>query len=187
MYTKDKKSIAFTGHRPDKLYGYDINNEKYRMLRARLYLLLGNEISHFNVDTFITGGALGFDTIAFEVVEELKQHYNVSQQILAIPFESQASKWSQENVNKYNQMKTKALNVYVDREEGYAIKGFEPDVYHPAKMQKRNEWMVDKCDKLLACWDGVKKGGTWNCVRYAQKLGKEIIVINPSTLEISYI
>ena len=45
-------------------------------------------------------------------------------------------------------------------------------------MQKRNEYMVDLTDKVIAVWDG-SKGGTGNCVRYAEKCGKEIIRILP--------
>lgn len=36
--------------------------------------------------------------------------------------------------------------------------------------QRRNEMMVDMTDALLAVWDGGKSGGTWNCIRYAQKV-----------------
>jgi len=39
--------------------------------------------------------------------------------------------------------------------------------------QVRNEWMVDNATHVLAYWDGVKKGGTWNCVNYAD--GKKLI------------
>ena len=34
--------------------------------------------------------------------------------------------------------------------------------------QKRNEWMVDNATNILAYWDGVEKGGTWNCIKYAR-------------------
>ncbi len=50
--------------------------------------------------------------------------------------------------------------------------------YKPWLMQKRNEYMVDLADKVIAVWDG-SKGGTGNCVRYAKKCGKEIIRIMP--------
>ena len=183
------KSIAFTGHRPDKLYGYDLENNNYEILKTSLYSLLKNEIDHFDADTFITGGALGFDTLAFDVVEELRKDYEVSQ-ILAIPFRNQPNKWFKKNVDKYNQMKTKATNIYVDEQKedkDYSVKGTIPGEYHPAKMQKRNEWMVDNCDTLIGCWDGVKKGGTWNCLKYAKKLNKEIVIINPKTFEVYYL
>ena len=42
-------------------------------------------------------------------------------------------------------------------------------------------WMkgaINYSDKVIAVWDG-SKGGTGNCVRYAEKCGKEIIRILP--------
>lgn len=48
--------------------------------------------------------------------------------------------------------------------------------YKPWLMKKRNEYMVDLADKVIAVWDG-SKGGTYNCVKYAEKKGKEIVRI----------
>ena len=53
--------------------------------------------------------------------------------------------------------------------------------YKPYLMQKRNEYMVDETDKLVAVWDGTA-GGTGNCVNYARKVGKEIIRIFPNEI-----
>ena len=50
--------------------------------------------------------------------------------------------------------------------------------YAGYKLQKRNEWMVDHCDILIAVWDGTS-GGTANCVNYAQSVNKEKIFIDP--------
>ena len=48
--------------------------------------------------------------------------------------------------------------------------------------------MVDNCDLLIALWDGKSKSGTTNCVNYAKnKLKKDILIINPKTLDISHI
>lgn len=46
--------------------------------------------------------------------------------------------------------------------------------YYNDCMQKRNRYMVDKSDLVLAIWNGEKKGGTWNTIKYAQKQGKPI-------------
>ena len=46
--------------------------------------------------------------------------------------------------------------------------------YNNFVMQRRNEWMVDASDRLLALWDG-SSGGTANCVRYARGRGKRIV------------
>ena len=71
--------------------------------------------------------------------------------------------------------------VLVDTLDKYKIKGYQEDIYYPAKMPKRNEFMCDKADILITVWDG-SKGGTANCIRYMKKLGKEIIRIDPSNL-----
>lgn len=44
-----------------------------------------------------------------------------------------------------------------------------PWVYH-----KRNEWMVDNADAVLAYWSGKERGGTYACIKYARKVGKQI-------------
>lgn len=42
----------------------------------------------------------------------------------------------------------------------------------------REHFNEDLADKVIAVWDGTK-GGTGNCVKYAEKCGKEIIRIEP--------
>ena len=49
-------------------------------------------------------------------------------------------------------------------------------------MQKRNEYMVNESDKVIAVCDG-SKSGTYNCIKYAENQNKEIIVINPKEIE----
>lgn len=44
--------------------------------------------------------------------------------------------------------------------------------------QKRNEWMVDNADVVIAVWDG-SRGGTHNCYKYAEKVDKPIYLIDP--------
>lgn len=51
-------------------------------------------------------------------------------------------------------------------------------------MDKRNRYMVDHADYILAVWNGCPSG-TGNTVRYAHKKGKTIIVINPASLDVT--
>ena len=45
--------------------------------------------------------------------------------------------------------------------------------------------LVKYADYVLAVYNGERRGGTAATVRYAQKLGREIILIDPVTLSIS--
>ena len=55
-------------------------------------------------------------------------------------------------------------------------------LYKPSVMQKRNIYMVDKCDRLMAVWNGKKSGGTYNCIEYAKSVNKFIWRIDPSSI-----
>lgn len=156
--------IAVTGHRPNKLYGYNLNNEKNLELKEKLKKILINN----KCTEAITGMALGVDTIFALAVLELKDEgYNIKLHC-AIPCRNHSSKWIKESVDLYNDILSKADVVKLVTDE----------TYKPYLMQVRNEYMVDLADKIIAVWDG-SSGGTANCVKYAQKKNKEIIRIIP--------
>lgn len=156
--------ICVTGHRPNKMYGYNICNEQWTKLKNKFkQLLIENECTEA-----ITGMALGVDTVFALAVLELKEEgYNIKLHC-AIPCKNHSSKWLKESVELYNKILSKAdIIKIVSNEE-----------YKPYLMQVRNEYMVDLADKVIAVWDG-SKGGTGNCVEYAKKCSKEIIRIMP--------
>lgn len=156
--------ICVTGHRPNKLYGYDIYNEQWTKLKEILKKLLIEN----NCDEAITGMALGVDTIFALAVLELKEEGYDIKLHCAIPCINHSCKWIKESIDLYNDILEKADVVKIVSNEEYK----------PWLMQKRNEYMVDLADKVIAVWDG-SKGGTGNCVNYAMKRGKEIIRIIP--------
>ena len=53
----------------------------------------------------------------------------------------------------------------------------------PESFYKRNRYMVDHADCLVAVYDNNRgvRSGTGQTVRYAEKLGKPIILIHPDT------
>lgn len=53
----------------------------------------------------------------------------------------------------------------------YAYENYEKDCFF-----KRDRFIVDNCDLLLAVWDGKKIGGTWYTYNYAKKQGKDILL-----------
>ena len=156
--------ICVTGHRPNKLYGYNLLQPKYLELINKFKDILRKE----NCTEAITGMALGVDTIFAMAVLELKEEGYDIKLHCAIPCKNHSSKWFKESVDKYNEILSKAD----------IIKIVTDDTYQAWMMQKRNEYMVDLADKVIAVWDG-SNSGTANCVRYAKKQSKEIILIKP--------
>jgi len=53
--------------------------------------------------------------------------------------------------------------------------------YHKNCMLNRNRFMVEHASTLLAVYNGEQRGGTATTMCYAQKMGRDIIVIDPST------
>jgi len=52
--------------------------------------------------------------------------------------------------------------------------------YSSGCMLKRNRYLVDHAHCLLAVYNGEYRGGTAMTVRYAQKTGKRVIVLDPT-------
>ena len=53
-------------------------------------------------------------------------------------------------------------------------------------MLDRNRFLVEHASTLLAVYNGEQRGGTAATMRYAQKMGREIVVIDPATLHITH-
>lgn len=95
--------------------------------------------------------------------------------VAAVPFERQDSAWPRESQETYQRLLFMAYRVFVISSGRYA----------PWKMQKRNEWIVDNSEVMLACWDG-SESGTANCVHYAERRQKPIVWIDPRTMEMTH-
>jgi uncharacterized phage-like protein YoqJ len=151
--------VSFTGHRPDKLGGYKLPNPTY----IHVCQQIDKTLSQLKPEKIISGMALGVDQWAANIAIKLGIPF-----VAAVPFIGQESMWPAGSQSIYNNLIKRACEII------YVC----PGSYSAAKMQIRNEWMVDHSDKLIAIWNGTA-GGTGNCVKYAQGLGKEIIFINP--------
>lgn len=156
--------ICVTGHRPNKMYGYNLKDSRYLDLINKFKEILINN----NCTEAITGMALGTDTVFALAVIDLKNNGCDIKLHCAIPCKNHSSKWLKETIDQYNYILRNADTIKIVSDEEY----------RPWLMQKRNEYMVDLSDKVIAVWDG-SKGGTANCVNYAKKKNKEIIRIIP--------
>jgi uncharacterized phage-like protein YoqJ len=163
-------TVSFTGHRPDKFGSYDESIPLIVSVKAALAATIIDLIAK-GYTKFICGGALGVDTWAAEIVIELKRTHSNIVLVIARPFPSQSAMWPNEAKIRFQNMCSLADEVY----------DVSPNPYAAWKMQRRNQWMADNSDVLVAVFDG-SNGGTANCVKYATLKLKTILVIDPKKL-----
>lgn len=161
-----------TGHRPKGFpfpHGTDcFESEEYLiLLEAQI-----TELINSGYTRFISGMAEGADMDFAEIILDLRVDYTFIslEAVLPYPFV----------------MPKNPTNVHFDKQEiiaqSNAVIVVSP-CYFRGCLQKRNRYMVDKSDLVLAIWNGERKGGTWDTIKYARKEGKEIRYIMLSELE----
>lgn len=172
MSTEGKKGNAFTacftGHRPSSLpCGYDEEHPDCLKIKSQLRRMISGLIEKKNVSHFIAGAALGVDMWAMEIVLELKKQYPGITLEAAVPCSSQAARWNAEAKERYGRLLSLCDRVTLVQEH-----------YTPDCMMKRNEYMVDSSDYVVAVWNG-KPSGTGNTIKYAKRRGKPVYSISP--------
>ena len=165
---KERKSCAFTGHRPKKLpWGYDETAVECIRLKETLAEQIA-ALAETGYTDFLSGMAEGTDTWAALAVLSLRGKKPALKLHCVLPCRDQSEKWSITARELYNQVLKQANSIVYITES-----------YSPGCMLKRNRYLVDHADILLAVYNGERQGGTAATVRYAQKLGRRILLIDP--------
>ena len=164
------KTLCVTGHRPEGL-PWKRNSESllYKQFIEQLNLNVEYAITN-GYTNFISGGALGIDSDFAMLILSLKNKYPTITLEIAVPCKTQSISWAEEEKAIYNYILQNADKVTVLSEK-----------YYPLCMLRRNEYMVDKSDCVLCCFNGVKKGGTYSTIKYAQKQNKNFLLIDLSS------
>ena len=136
--------IAATGHRPNKIPVSQPVLIEFACDRLRAY----------PVTLVISGMAQGWDEAVAEAARRLDIPY-----IAAVPSPGYGKRYWFERLYAFMDLCVHAQQVEIVSETPSA-----------RSMQLRNEWMVDRADRMLALWDG-SWGGTFNCIEYAKKRG----------------
>lgn len=147
--------VAGTGHRPQSL-GVA---HRGSIIEAKIKAGIVEALTDLKPDVVLSGMALGFDQWLAEVCIEIEIPFDA-----IVPFQGQERVWKPDQRRHYQYLVARARNTVVVCEGGWAN----------WKMQKRNEYLVDHCDILLAAWDGNPAGGTANCVYYAMSKQRPI-------------
>ena len=159
-------TCCFTGHRPNKLpWKYNERGVVFEEIKLKLKSQILNMISK-GYKYFISGMALGIDIICSELILELK---NCGFKIIlecAIPCNNQTERWQPEQIRRYENIIEKADKVtYVSRCK-----------YYNGCMQKRNKYMVENSNSIIAVYNG-ECGGTQQTIEYAEKQNLDVIII----------
>ena len=162
------KICCVTGNRPQKFpwkYGEGKAHKKYLVEMTRQI----EKLIESGYTYFISGGAIGVDMdFADAVLQAKKRHKDIMLEI-AVPCRNQDLKWSKDDKKRYAEILNSADFVNVLSES-----------YTSFCMQKRNEYMVDKSDLVLAFWNGEESGGTWNTMNYAKRKSKQLLILKLS-------
>lgn len=161
-----ESTCCFTGHRPDKLpWGLDENSAECRKLRIQIAIQL-EALHSAGIAHFISGMALGCDLLFAEAVLAMREEYDDVTLEAAVPCDSQANSWPEEQKERYNAILSSCDTVT-----------FVQHQYTPGCMLRRNRYMVDNSSVLLACFNG-SSGGTMNTLLYARRQGVKTIIID---------
>lgn len=157
------KTCCVTGHR-------DILAEQVSHIKRSLEQEVDRAISD-GFTCFISGFADGADLLFAEIVAERIAKNPTLKLIAAIPYQMRLDTLRRAE-------RTKALidlcaEIYVVAEE-----------YHPSVYAKRNRYMVERSNRVIAVYDGREKGGTVGTIRLAHTMKKELREITIGELNI---
>ena len=140
--TIKEASIAFTGHR-------NIAPEQKDKVRERLRKAVSLAYKEGKYQC-ICGMALGFDMLAAEEVLSLKARLPYLQLIAVVPFRGQNSRWDLAEQQRYDHILAKTDKVIV-----------LSDTYYKGCLLRRNDFMLQHSNFVIAYYDGKQKGGTY--------------------------
>ena len=167
------KFCAFTGHRPSK-FPWKYNETDSRCVALKT--ILDREIEqliHAGVTDFFSGMAEGVDQWAAATVLAQRVKNPALSLHGILPWNGQEKGWGQSAQKRYQGILRQADTVtYVAQE------------YQEDCLRKRNHYLVDVTSILLAVYGGEWRGGTAATIQYAKRMGREIRIIDPSTLDV---
>ena len=163
------KTCCFTGHR-------SLSGEEKMKAAVRLRRVIEEQIKA-GIVFYGAGGARGFDTLAAQIVLDMKKEYPQLRLILVLPCENQTRGWHSEDIAVYEDIKRRSDKVvYVSRE-------YTPDCMHrrsgeavrlSGRVRRRNRHLVDHSGTCI-CYLTRSTGGTAYTVDYARRRGLRII------------
>lgn len=172
QHTGKPLCCAFTGHRPNKFpWKYNERDMRCIILKRQLVALI-RELIDQGVTEFLSGMAEGTDQWAALFVLALREENPALRLRCILPCKTQADGWNDASRAQYERILQQANEVSCVSE-----------TFTSRCMMERNRALVEQSSILLAVCRNVQepRGGTAATVRYAQKLGRQILLLDPVT------
>ena len=163
-------TCCFTGHRA---IAYIHEERLPNLIERHICKLVAD-----GVYRFVTGGALGFDTMAAQAVTALSAVREDIHLILALPCLDQTLKWlyndeGEESIREYQRLKGLAESIV-----------YLSETHTPDCMKQRNQFMVDNSSFCVAFYSGSARSGSGQTYRMAKKAGLTVFnLYDGSTVE----
>ena len=158
MLTTDiTKNVAFTGHRTGRI----------SQPLLWLYVDMVSEIRRLyslGYRNFLSGMAEGGDLIFAKAVTAVRQECTDMKLVAVVPFRNQSERYTTANKALYQQMLREADKTVILSES-----------YYKGCFHRRNDYLTDYAEVMLAYWDKRPYGGTYYTIGKAQMLNRTII------------
>lgn len=145
--------ICGTGHRDlSRVSGTDVVKQ---FIRRTLFATAPTRV--------ISGMAVGFDLLLAEVALEDGMPLSAY-----VPFPGHDTKWADTDKRRLGEILDAADDVV-----------YVCDRYSNAAYHIRNQKMVDASLAVISAWNGMKAGGTYQCLKYAAKRRRRCYILGP--------
>ncbi len=164
--TDPAKTVAFTGHRPEKIRGgKDETGAEVQHIKDELKRLILDKISGGCI-WFLTGMAMGADIWAAETVLSLKKEHPYIRLVAAVPFPGQSDGFPQSWKERYRAVLSRCDEVHTISLQR------QPGCY-----MLRNKWLVEHSSHIIGVYNG-SRGGSMQTLNMALLNGSDIKIIH---------
>ncbi len=167
------KSVSFTGHRPEKIAKWRDNPQATeRSIRGALAEEIVRLVAE-GAEYFLCGMAPGVDLWAADELLRLRAEGGIDKGVAlaaVVPYEGFSRSFDAESKRLYERVL-----------EGAEVVVVMANHYHHACYARRNRYLVDNADRVVAYYEG-GRGGTRQTIDYARKQGKEVVNLHQPTL-----
>ncbi|MGM8213937.1 SLOG family protein [Bacillaceae bacterium W0354] len=172
----DIKSVTITGYKPHELNIFSEKDQKVTIIKGiikkRLISFLEN-----GLEWVVISGQQGVETWAFDVVQQLKNEYDVKIAVIP-PFVDQEQVWKEDKQAIYQEMVSQA-----DFYQPLTSRTYES----PKQFFTKNKWMIEKTDACIILFEeefgGSPKYFYELALKYQEYKNYFIDVINAFDLE----